>query len=69
MTEIEVVIARPELANEWGKLNDATHSMFIAPLLADVNPAGFAARDPWLSRPPLNASFLRRTGVHRGPLL
>jgi hypothetical protein len=52
LTEIEVVIARPEQANEWGKLSAATHSMFIAPLLADVNPAGFAEPDPRLLRAP-----------------
>jgi hypothetical protein len=46
VTEIEVVIARPEQANEWGQLNQATHSMFIAPLLADVNPQAFAASAP-----------------------
>jgi hypothetical protein len=51
VTEIEVIVARPELANEWGKLNEATHSMFIAPLLADVNPQGFAELDPILSNP------------------
>jgi hypothetical protein len=49
VTEIEVIVARPELANEWGQLNEATHSMFIAPLLADVNPQGFAELDPVFS--------------------
>jgi hypothetical protein len=46
VTQIEVVIARPELANEWGRLNEATHTMFIAPLLADVNTQAFLEPAP-----------------------
>ena len=46
VSEIEVVIARPERANEWGQLNQATHSMFIAPLLADVNTQAFTGAAP-----------------------
>jgi hypothetical protein len=55
VTEIEVIIARPEQANEWGQLNQATHSMFIAPLLADVNPQAFAASAPQSRNPPATA--------------
>ncbi len=34
------------------KLNEATHSMYIAPLLADVNTQGFGSVDPGLSSAP-----------------
>jgi hypothetical protein len=53
ITEIETIVARPERSGQWGELAAATHTMFVPPLLADLDPAGFAAGPaPALRRPP-----------------
>lgn len=50
ITEIEAAIARPEPSGKWGQLAQATHTMFVRPLLADLDPAGFTAPpDPALA--------------------
>jgi hypothetical protein len=41
ITEIEVLIARPEKPGKMGELSEATYTMFMPPLLVDLNPAGF----------------------------
>ncbi len=63
ITEIEVVIARPERADEWGNLGHATHTLFVPPLLADLSSRAFGAPTPVLSeapqRPVLRAALLQ----------
>jgi hypothetical protein len=41
VSEIEVVIARPERTSEWGNLGHATHTLFVPPLHVELAPASF----------------------------
>lgn len=41
ITEIEVLIARPEKPGKMDELREATFTMFTPPLLVDLDPAGF----------------------------
>jgi hypothetical protein len=57
ITEIEIIVARPERTEEWGNLGHATHTLFVPPLLADLRPSAFA--DPpeqFASAPPRRPS-------------
>lgn len=46
ISELELVIARPEKPGSREKLSEATFTMFMAPLIADLNRDGFAETDP-----------------------
>ncbi|MEJ2109783.1 MAG: hypothetical protein P8Z37_07705, partial [Acidobacteriota bacterium] len=50
ISEIETVIARPERRRQGDEFNRDVSTMFMAPLLIDLDPDGFARPDPALTR-------------------
>src|SRR6185312_1443522 len=50
ITEIETVIARPEKPATGQQLREATFTLFVPPLGADLDPAAFQAPAPALTR-------------------
>ena len=51
ISELEVIIARPQAPSRSGDLAGATATMFTPPLIADLDPDGFTQPDPALGRP------------------
>jgi len=51
ISEVEVIVARPEKPATSGQLREATFTLFVPPLGADLDPAAFQALAPPLTRP------------------
>ncbi len=51
ISEVEAIISRPELPAKGAVLARSTQTMFMPPLTADLNPAGFDKPAPALTRP------------------
>ena len=56
ITEIETIIARPEMTGKLGEFARDTNTMFTPPLLVDLAPSGFEQVQGMLSPPKSNTS-------------